>query len=289
MLLGLLVTCIAAAASDPSLKFSILDVTPRSDRWALLISTSRYWYNYRHASNALSLNHLLQSGGVSDDNILLFIADCPACNPRNYLPGTIFNNQDKQVNLYAAEVQLDFTGFDVTIQQFLPTLRGEYDLELTPWSRRLLSGSTSSLLVYLTGHGGVGFLKFQDSDYLYSEDLHAAVTLMSHRQLFGRLLIVVETCHAESMCIGIDRIPNVACVASSAIDEESFSHHTDPEVGVDVIDFFSYHVLESLRSRICVEPSTSLESVFSRIPYAVLVDAQSLLGKWTVNDFFCAE
>jgi hypothetical protein len=126
---------------------------------------------------------------------------------------------------------------------------------------------------------------------------------------FGRLLVVVETCHAESLCLGLDAVPNVACVASSAVDKESFSHHADPEIGVDVIDFFSYSVLESLLHNTGATPTTThrgsnaagmcgrhgawqsltLHSVFSAIPNAVLVDQQRLLHAWRVADFFCVE
>ncbi len=308
VLLFLLLVTLFLRVSGLNAEFLHNAAAASSPRWAVLLSTSRYWHNYRHASNTLSFNYLLHTaGGIPDDNILLFLADCPACNPRNYLPGTIYNNQNRQVNLYGGS-PIDFTGYDVTIRQFLPTLRGEYDAEVTPLSRRLVSDDRSNLIVYLTGHGGEGFLKFQDSDYLYTEDLLAAVRIMKQRKLFGRLLVIVETCHAESLCIGLDDVEGVACVASSAVDKESFSHHSDAEIGVDVIDFFSYTVLEELRSYdVCLHrqresrefserdakpttitsPSPTLHRFFSRIPFAVVVDKQRLLHTWRVDDFFC--
>ena len=40
-----------------------------------------------------------------------------------------------------------------------------------PRSKRLLTDGTSNILVYLTGHGGDEFIKFQDAEELTSLDL----------------------------------------------------------------------------------------------------------------------
>ena len=49
---------------------------------AVLVSSSRYWHNYRHVSNVLSLYNLLKTGGrFTDDNIILMIADDVPCAP----------------------------------------------------------------------------------------------------------------------------------------------------------------------------------------------------------------
>lgn len=43
--------------------------------------------------------------------------------------------------------------------------------EGTPRSKRLVTDSRSNILIYLTGHGGDSFLKFQDSEEINSHDL----------------------------------------------------------------------------------------------------------------------
>ena len=50
---------------------------------AVIVSSSRYWFNYRHVTNALSIYHLLKRGGMTDDNIILMLADDIPCNMRN--------------------------------------------------------------------------------------------------------------------------------------------------------------------------------------------------------------
>jgi hypothetical protein len=46
----------------------------------LIVSTSRFWHNYRHAANALSVYRTVKRLGVHDDNIVLMLAGQPA-NP----------------------------------------------------------------------------------------------------------------------------------------------------------------------------------------------------------------
>lgn len=40
--------------------------------------------------------------------------------------------------------------------------------------------------------------------------------------------------------------PNVLAAASALVGQNSYSHHLDPEIGVAVIDRFTYYNLETL-------------------------------------------
>lgn len=236
--------------------------------WAVIVSTSRYWHNYRHTANALSFYHLCRQNGIPDDRILLFLADGNvACNGRNTHPGTVFNegNTKRRTNLYfdggsagCGTAEVDFSGYDVTTASFLSVLQGRFQRGVTPTSRRLLSDASSDVFVFLTGHGGDGFLKFQDTEYLHSEDLGLAFSVMYELRMYRRLLVVVETCHAESMCSNI-HAPNVVCVATSKREEESFAHHYDADLGVSVIDAVVFSVLQRLNGVTC-RLSTSLST-----------------------------
>ena len=50
---------------------------------AVIVSTSRYWFNYRHSSNAMLIYNRLRRTGVPDSNIVLMLADDHACDARN--------------------------------------------------------------------------------------------------------------------------------------------------------------------------------------------------------------
>ena len=74
--------------------------------WALLISSSRYWFNYRHFSNTLSVYRSIKRLGIPDSHIILMLADDIACNSRNQYTPQIYGQQSKSINLYPPNVEV---------------------------------------------------------------------------------------------------------------------------------------------------------------------------------------
>ncbi len=50
---------------------------------AVLVSSSRYWFNYRHANNILAMYSRLRQNGVPSANIIMMMADEIPSNARN--------------------------------------------------------------------------------------------------------------------------------------------------------------------------------------------------------------
>lgn len=209
---------------------------------AIIVSSSRYWFNYRHVTNALSIYHLLKRGGITDDNIVLMLADDIPCNMRNPFRGKIFPRGAKPKNgngngsgnvkggdeeegedlMYNTEV--DYSGTDVTVDAFLRVLLGRH----LPGEEEIISGGSSlhssrslpkideytNVLVYLTGHGGDNFFKFQDGEELMSHDIASAFSQMYEMRRYNEVLFISDTCQAFTMADEI-RVPNVFSVGSS--------------------------------------------------------------------------
>ncbi|KAK6740611.1 hypothetical protein RB195_008830 [Necator americanus] len=64
----------------------LFDTPGHTNNWAVLVCTSRFWFNYRHVSNVLALYHTVKRLGIPDSNIILMLAEDVACNPRNPRP-----------------------------------------------------------------------------------------------------------------------------------------------------------------------------------------------------------
>lgn len=62
--------------------------------------------------------------GLGDDRIIVMLADDMACDARNSFPGTIFNNQDRRINLYGDNIEVDYRGYDATVENFIRLLTG---------------------------------------------------------------------------------------------------------------------------------------------------------------------
>lgn len=135
-------------------------------------------------SNTLALYRSIKRLGIPDSNIILMLADDVACNPRNSAPGAVYGNADRQLDLYGDSVEVDYSGYDVTVESFLRVLTGRLSQNVPP-NKRLLSDASSNVFIYLTGHGGEEFLKFQDNEELSAFDIADAVEQMWEKRRWG--------------------------------------------------------------------------------------------------------
>ena len=147
-----------------------------NNNWVVILNTSRYWFNYRHLTNALSIYSIVRKLGINDDHIIFMNAFDYACDSRNRLPGRIYYNKkhndidfdsyydnninDNDDNLYK-NIEIDYKGNQVKVSKFINIMIGNHDID-DPYNGKLLSDSNSTILLYLSGHGGDEFLKFQE-------------------------------------------------------------------------------------------------------------------------------
>ncbi|KAI8829165.1 peptidase C13 family-domain-containing protein [Chytridium lagenaria] len=207
-----------------------------TNNWAVLVCSSRFWFNYRHIANTLSVYRTVKRLGIPDSNIVLMLADDVACNARNHFAATVFNNAGERWIF-------DYRGYEVTVENFIRVLTGRHD-EFVPRSKRLLSDDRSNVLIYMTGHGGDD-----------SHDVADAIAQMHEKKRYHELFFMIDTCQAASMYKQIYS-PNTG--------ENSYSHHLDVDVGVAVIDRFTHYNLEMLE-RLDRGDQSSLEDLVTAL------------------------
>ncbi|KAF8492115.1 peptidase C13 family-domain-containing protein [Gautieria morchelliformis] len=215
-----------------------------TNNWAVLVCASRYWFNYRHMANALGMYRTVKRLGIPDSNIILMLADDAACNARNMFPGSVYANTGRQLDLYGDNIEVDYRGYEVTVENFLRVLTGRVPLT-QPRSKRLLTDDRSNVFVYLTGHGGNEFLKFQDNEEISAFDIADAFEQMWQKKRYKELFFMVDTCQANTLYSKFYS-PNILATGSSEIDENSYSHEADFDIGVAVIDSYTHYVLQYL-------------------------------------------
>jgi glycosylphosphatidylinositol transamidase (GPIT) subunit GPI8 len=219
-----------------------------TSNWAVLVSTSRFWFNYRHLANVLSLYRTVKRLGIPDSQIILMLPDDMACNPRNAFPGTVYSNSDRAVDLYGSNIEVDYRGYEVTVENFIRLLTDRVGEEM-PRSKRLLTDENSNILVYMTGHGGNEFLKFQDAEEISAFDLADAFEQMWEKKRYHEILFMIDTCQANTMYSKFYS-PNIIATGSSDLGQSSYSHHADNDVGVAVIDRYTYYNLDFLETQV---------------------------------------
>ena len=83
---------------------------------------------------------------------------------------------------------------------------------------------------FFSGHGGDGFLKFQDSEEITNIELADAFKQMWSKRRYHEIFFMIDTCQAASMYQEFYS-PNILAVASSLVGEDSLSHHIDTSIG----------------------------------------------------------
>ncbi|KAL1662610.1 peptidase C13 family-domain-containing protein [Schizophyllum commune] len=215
-----------------------------TNNWAVLVCASRYWFNYRHMANALGMYRTVKRLGIPDSNIILMLGDDAACNTRNKFPGSVYAEKGCKLDLYGDKVEVDYRGYEVTVENFIRLLTGRVDPSV-PRSKRLLTDDRSNIFIYMTGHGGNEFLKFQDTEEISAFDIADAFAQMHEKRRYNEIFFMIDTCQANTMYSKFYS-PNVLATGSSLLDENSYSHENDPDLGIAVIDSYTHYVLEYL-------------------------------------------
>lgn len=240
---------------------------------AVIVSSSRYWFNYRHVTNVLAIYRLLKRGGMDDDNIILMLADDIPCNMRNPFRGKIYPRGVDGEDLMA-DAEIDYSGTDVTVDAFARVLLGRplpgEDGTGGGRSWPTLDGGTN-VLVYLTGHGGDNFFKFQDGEELMSNDVASIFSQMYELKRYNEILFIADTCQAFTMADEI-QVPNVFSVGSSLKDQNSYASHSDPDVGQSVIDRYSKIVKDFVDDAVTLTSTSasSKDEAFDKSTVAVM-------------------
>lgn len=253
--LSLLILWVTILSSLPSIVSarspSSLKPSNHTSNHAIILSSSRFWFNYRHAVNALAIYDVIKTkGGIPDENIVLMLADDMITNPRNPLKNEMHYTQKRTGLVNTSTMQIDYRGDDVTVDNLRRVMLGKGD------GRVLHTDANSNVLVYWTGHGGDSFFKFQDVEEITATDIARLFEDME----FQNLLFLADTCQAFTLGNAIDT-PGVYMIGSSLKGENSYAHHSDAELGLSVIERYTFQFIEFLKHMGTAEalPTMSLQ------------------------------
>ncbi|GAA5991462.1 hypothetical protein JCM5350_001619 [Sporobolomyces pararoseus] len=262
-----------------------------TNNWAVLVCTSRFWFNYRHMANTLAMYRTVKRLGIPDSQIILMLADDVACNPRNPFAGTVYSNADRKTDLYGEQIEVDYKGEEVNVENFLRLLSGRLP-DSTPASKRLMTDSRSNVFVYMTGHGGDEFLKFQDNEEISAFDIADALGGMWTKERYNELFFMVDTCQANTLYSKFYS-SNILATGSSEKGQNSYSHHADNDIGVAVTDRYTHHVLTFLEG-INKTSKATMQDLFNTFSYEVIHSTPGVrsdlfkrpLNETLLTDFF---
>ena len=100
--------------------------------------------------------------------------------------------------------------------------------------------------VYLVCSGDQ-FFKFQDIEEITSEEIASILEEMHRRKRYKEILLVADTCQAFTLGDHLTS-PNVMMIGSSLKGESSYAHHSDPQLGLSVMERYTYSFWQYLNN-----------------------------------------
>lgn len=118
-----------------------------------------------------------------------------------------------------------------------------------------------NLVMFLTGHSGEEFFKFHDKEEMDTTEFFSFFLELYWMDKYENLIIILDTCHGitiinklkefednfkETMRENgtIKNFPSIIILSSSDASENSYSYYSNSNLGVSIIDRFSYALIK---------------------------------------------
>jgi glycosylphosphatidylinositol transamidase (GPIT) subunit GPI8 len=231
----------------------------RKELWAVIISATKDWKNYRHQSDALAMYQLLKDNGVQDEKIILMLVDDITLHEKNPLPGVV-RHIPEGTNIREG-VEIDYLKEEVTVDNFIKIIKGEKN-EKTPIV--LNSDKHSNVLIFMVGHGLPGMIPFDYGGGLTSDKFKEIIEEMYQEEKYRRMFIMVEVCFGESMAMDL-KTPGVVYFTGSALNEQSFGSNYDDQIKTWLADDFTHKTIMTISKNQNIYLSDLYTNVYQRV------------------------
>lgn len=200
-----------------------------SANWAVLISGSNGYWNYRHHADVGHAYSILKGQGIPDNNIIVMVYDDVAKSSNNPFPGQIFNAPTPAgtpgVDVWA-NLKKDYVGKDVTAKTFQAVLTGNSTAVSGPV---LKTGPGDNVFIYFTDHGSVGSIAMPAGPALRVDELRSTLTYMHANNLYKNLVFYLEACESGSMFEGwLPNNMNIWATTAANGRESSWGWYCNP-------------------------------------------------------------
>lgn len=210
--------------------------------WVVIVAGSNGWYNYRHQADACHAYQIIHRNGIPDEQIIVMMYDDIANNEENPTPGVVINRPNG-TDVYKG-VPKDYTGEDVTPENFLAVLRGDEEAVKGKGSGKVLkSGPRDHIFVYFTDHGATGILVFPNED-LHVKDLNKTIRYMYEHKMYQKMVFYIEACESGSMMNHLPDDIDVYATTAANPNESSYACYYDEERSTYLGDWYSVNWME---------------------------------------------
>ncbi|MBO7109823.1 MAG: ABC transporter substrate-binding protein [Prevotella sp.] len=227
-------------------------------RWAVIVSPSTTWDNYRHQADAFAMYQLLRRHGYNDDHIVLIVEDNLADSPQNPMPGEIYldRSADQSLNdpLLARDVRqnavVDYHFSDLSSPDDLA------DILLGRSSDRLPHvihpTEADNVFLFWSGHGGDSAGPLwgnEDSHEPFGVNrIRRIVEQMQQPRQYRRMMFVLEACYSGLWGEALTGQPDLLVLTAANAYETSKADIYDSDIRTYLSNGFSRAFLHSINA-----------------------------------------
>ena len=224
-----------------------------SDRWAVVVSPSTTWSNYRHQADAFAMYQTLRHHGYDDDHIVLIVEDNLANDSRNPFAGQIFVERSSDPAAASDQFVNDDVRKNAVVDYHFSDLQPAdlADIMMGKKSDRLpqvISPTASSdVFFFWSGHGGSreGPLWGNEDAYEYfgKDRIRDIVAEMAGKtggsRMYRRIMFAIETCFSGQWGEVLMGQPDVLVLTAANAQESSKADVHDRDLGVYLSNAFA--------------------------------------------------
>jgi glycosylphosphatidylinositol transamidase (GPIT) subunit GPI8 len=224
-----------------------------SDRWAVVVSPSTSWSNYRHQADAFAMYQTLRHHGYDDDHIVLIVEDNLANDSRNPFAGQIFVERSSDPAAASDQFMNDDVRKNAVVDYHFSDLQPAdlADIMMGKKSDRLpqvISPTASSdVFFFWSGHGGSreGPLWGNEDAYEYfgKDRIRDIVAEMAGKtggsRMYRRMMFAIETCFSGHWGEALMGQPDVLVLTAANAQESSKADVHDRDLGVYLSNAFA--------------------------------------------------
>ena len=238
-----------------------------TDRWAVVISPSTSWSNYRHQADAFAMYQLLRQHGYDDDHIVLIVEDNLANDSRNVYPGQIFVERSSDPAAASDQFVNDDVRKGAVVDYHFSDLQPAdlADIMTGRSSNRLPQvihpTASSDVFFFWSGHGGnrEGPLWGNEDAYQYfgKQRIYDIVAGMEYR----RMMLAIETCFSGQWGEVLTGLPDVLVLTAANAYESSKADVHDRDLGVYLSNAFA----RTFRRQIAADNNISIYDLYREL------------------------
>ncbi|KAK8797146.1 hypothetical protein WA158_004356 [Blastocystis sp. Blastoise] len=219
-----------------------------SEKWAVIVTGSYGYWNYRHQADNAHAYRILINNGYKPENIIVFSKN--DCYNYSYNPfkNTLYNKPgDNPINYYENYV-VDYEGNNCDRIKYLKVLTGDE----SAGGKVLKTTEEDTIFLAFFDHGDDDVICFPEDD-LYSADLLKTFQVMKEKKMYKRIVYYLEACNSGSMFVNLPKDMNIYGLTAADPDESSYAFYCREEavvrgrnLGVCLGDEFSIRWMENV-------------------------------------------